>query len=379
MRIVVVSDLPHFVMGGAEMQAARLIEAWCDAGHQVRCFGRRMGPGPVTIGRHAIEVHRIRTTDAFGRAGRALSYAASLSWLLLRHRRWADIVYTRFLGEAAATASVWKAIGVLAAPLVATPANTRGSGDTQLLRGLPFGDALLRFVDRHCDAINLIAADMVDELRSVGFRGDNFTRIPNGIALQPVAPRDAQAPARWIAVGRLAPQKGYDLLLDALARMREALLPGQVRIVGDGPERLRLQAQADALGLSDRIEWCGERAPHEVARLLDSSHLFLLPSRYEGLANAAIEAMERGLPMVLTRCGGIDHYVDETTGWTVPVGDVDALANALSHASKAGVPKLIEMGHAARSVAEANFDMGIVASRYLALFESLVARRKAAA
>jgi len=375
MRIVVVSDLPHFVMGGAEMQASRLIEAWCDAGHEVRCFGRRMGPGPVTIGRHGVEVRRIRTIDFLGRAGRALSYAASLSWLLLRHRRWADIVYTRFLGEAAATAAVWKSAGLLDAPLVATPANTRGSGDTQLLRSLPFGDAVLRFVDRHCDAINLIAADMVDELRAVGFRGENFTRIPNGIALRPLAPRDAAGPARWIAVGRLAPQKGYDLLLDALSRIRARLSAGQVRIVGDGPERERLQAQAAALGIADKIEWCGERTPDEVARLLDASHLFLLPSRYEGLSNAAIEAMERGLPMVLTRCGGIDHYVDAGTGWVVEVGDVDGLAAALTHASEAGTPALISMGRAARAVAEREFDMDVVAHRYLALFEALLTRR----
>src|SRR4249919_2670819 len=101
MRILVISDLPQFVTGGAEMQAARLIEAWAAMGHEVVCFGRRMGAREVTLGTHTIRTRRIRTLRQPGRPVRALTYFLSLAWLLLRWRGWPDVVYCRFLGDAA--------------------------------------------------------------------------------------------------------------------------------------------------------------------------------------------------------------------------------------------------------------------------------------
>jgi glycosyltransferase involved in cell wall biosynthesis len=371
MRILVISDLPQFVTGGAEMQAARLIEAWLDAGQEVQCLGRRMGRGPVQLGRHALPVHRIRVTSLLGRWGRAASYFLSLAWLLFRHRRWADVVYTRFLGEAAATAAVLKAAGLLRAPLVATPANTRGSGDTTLLRSLPFGQRLIQLLDRHCDAINLIADDMVDELRTAGFSGANFSRIPNGIPLGPMPVRAATATPHFVAAGRLTPQKGYDVLLQAMSLIRDQLAPGQVWLIGDGPERERLVALAHDLQVADRIVWHGELPQYRVAQLLGQAHLFLLPSRYEGLSNAGLEAMERGLPLLLTRCGGLDRHIDSGMGWVVPPEDVGALAEGLGKALAIGPAGLLEMGVRARDYAERNFDMRVVSARYLSLFDNI--------
>jgi glycosyltransferase involved in cell wall biosynthesis len=371
MRILVVSDLPQFVTGGAEMQAARLIEAWLDAGHEVRCLGRRMGRGPVQLGRHALPVHRIHVSSLLGRWGRAVSYFLSLAWLLLHHRRWADVVYTRFLGEAAATAALLKAVGALRAPLVATPANTRGNGDTNLLRSLPFGRRLIRLLDRHCNAINLIADDMVDELRTAGFSGANFSRIPNGIPLGVMPMRAAAAMPNFVAVGRFTPQKGYDVLLQAMSLVRDRLAPGQVWVIGDGPERERLVALSNELQVADRIVWHGELPQSRVAQLLGQAHLFLLPSRYEGLSNAGLEAMERGLPLLLTQCGGLDRHIDASMGWVVPPEDVAALADALRKALATGPQGLLEMGGHARHYAERTFDMAVIAGRYLALFERL--------
>lgn len=353
------------------MQAARLIEAWLDAGHEVRCVGRRMGPGPVQVGRHALRVHRIHVWRPLGRLGRAASYFLSLAWLLLQHRRWPDVVYTRFLGEAAATAALLKALGLLQVRLVATPANTRGNGDANLLRSLPFGPALIRLLDRRCDAINLIADDMVDELRMAGFSGANFSRIPNGIPLGPAPERETFTIPTFVAVGRLAPQKGYDVLLQAMSLVRDRLAPGQVWMVGDGPERERLLALSVDLGVADRIVWHGELPQEKVAQLLDNAHVFLLPSRYEGLSNAGLEAMERGLPLLLTRCGGLDHHIDAGTGWIVPPEDAGALAQALLAALATSPEDLLEMGVRVRHYAERTFDMSEVAQRYLALFERL--------
>lgn len=378
MRILVISDLPHFVTGGAEMQAMRLIESWLDTGHQVVCLGRRMGAGPVTVGSHSVEVRRIRTTSLLGRWGRATSYFLSLAWLLVRYRRWADVVYTRFLGEAATTTAVLKAARVLDTPLVATPANTHGSGDTLQLRSLPFGASLVRLLDRQCDAINLIADDMVGDLHATGFDGHNFSRIPNGVPLQAPPSGRKSKPLRFVSVGRLTPQKGYDVLLRSVARLRERLGDTRIQIIGDGPERDQLQALAHELRVDNLIEWLGELSQETVVRQLDAAHAFLLPSRYEGMSNAGLEAMERCLPLVMSRCGGLDQYIDTEIGWVVAPEDEAALADALAQALAAGPERLAKMGAAARRCVEREFDMRVIGKRYLDLFEQLRERDTAA-
>lgn len=369
MRIVVVSDLPQFVTGGAEMQAARLIEAWLNSGHEVTCLGRRMDSGTVAVGHHRIAVHRIHATSLIGRWGRAASYTLSLAWLLLRHRRWADVIYCRFLGDAAVTAALLKQLHLIRAPLIATPANTRGHGDISYLRSVPFSSWLIRLLDRCCDGINLIADGLIDELKEAGFSGHNFSCIPNGIPVTELKQRSAQSSPLFLAVGRLVPQKGYDVLLRAMAHIGEKLDSAEVRVIGDGPEGRRLVALARELGVEDRVRWLGELPQAAVIGELEQARLFLLPSRYEGLSNAGLEAMERGLPLILTRCGGLDRYVDNQTGWVVPPGDVMALADALSQAVAADSMVLSCMGARARAVVERDFDMAVVADRYIRLFE----------
>lgn len=373
MKIVVVSDLPHFVTGGAEMQAARLIEAWLDQGHEVICLGRRMGPGPVTVGRHRMEVRRIRTASAFGRAGRGVSYAISLSWHLLRLGRWADVVYTRFLGEAASTAALLKRWGLIRAPIVATPANTRGAGDIAFLRAAPFAPIVQGLLDSECDAINLIAPEMVDELREVGFSGRNFSHIPNGIIVRPLDRRSFASPPKFLSVGRIAPQKGYDILIEALSGIREQLSPGQFTIVGDGPDREKLQALAWQRGLGEVIVWCGELDQTGVYRHLELATVFLLPSRYEGMSNAGLEAMERGLPMLLTRCGGLDRHIDSRMGWTVAAGDASQLRAAIVQAIATPEMNLADMGQLCRQKVLHDFDISVTSRQYIALFERLLA------
>lgn len=369
MRILVVSDLPQFVTGGAEMQAARLIEAWLDTRHEVICLGRRMTSGNVVIGRHRIAVHRIHTTSLIGRWGRAASYMLSLAWLLLRHRRWADVIYCRFLGEGAATAALLKQLHLLRAPLIATPANTKGHGDISFLHSVPFATWLIGLLDRRCDSINLIAAGLVDELLEAGFSGHNFSHIPNGIPVADLKSKSARTPPLFLAVGRLVPQKGYDVLLHAVAHLCDQLDFGQIRVVGDGPERAQLTALAQELGVADRVRWLGELTQAKVMSELADAQVFLLPSRYEGLSNAGLEAMERGLPIILTRCSGLDRYVDPQTGWVVPPRDVTALAGALSQALAVSPVVLSRMGARSRQVIKENFDMAVVADRYIALFE----------
>lgn len=371
MRILVISDLPQFVTGGAEMQAMRLIEAWVKQGHEVICLGRRMGSAPVQVGSRMVETHRIHTLSWLGRPGRALSYAWSLAIMLIRFRHRFDVVYTRFLNEAAATTALLKSFGWIRAPLIATPATVRGEGDVRMLQGLPFSRKIIRLLDRHCDAINLIADDMKEELKHAGFSGRNFTHISNGIYVKPLEGRQVNQPIRFVAVGRLAKPKAYDVLLEALASIRTRLHPEQFTIVGDGPERSTLHDMSKALGLSPYVVWKGELDQASVQRELAKAHVYLLPSRYEGLSNAGLEAMERALPMIVSRVGGLDLHIDADRGWQVVPEDITSLATAITAAMESRPEELLAKGTRCRELIESRFDIEVTSNCYVELFDRL--------
>lgn len=376
MRILVISDLPQFVTGGAEKQAANLIEAWLDAGHEVVCAGRRMGMGPVRLGVHHVPVHRIHTLTRFGRALRGLSYFCSLAFLLLRFRNRFDVVYTRFLGEAALTASFLKQCRLLDTVLVATPANVgTGNSDLNFLRSLPASDSLIRLLRTQCNAINLIAPAMINELLSAGFSASSFHTIPNGVMVRGTPPDMRGRPHQFLSVGRLTPQKGYDILIEALAKIAPPPCPGLIRIAGDGPERQALQARAAALGVDHAITWLGELEHDAVIHELNNAQVFLLPSRYEGMSNAGLEAMERGLAMLLSKCGGLDTYVSPEMGWIVEPDDPTALAFVLESAVLLDPSMRAAMGAANREAVFRQFELSIVARRYTELFEAQLSAR----
>ena len=126
-------------------------------------------------------------------------------------------------------------------------------------------------------------------------------------------------------VGRLDPVKGHTHLIDAVARLDASL---HLVIVGDGPERPRIERAVSAAAIGDRVHLLGERA--DIPVLLRAFDLFCLPSLAEGISNTLLEAMATGLPVVATAVGGNPELVArDETGLLVPAGDPDALATAL--------------------------------------------------
>lgn len=129
--------------------------------------------------------------------------------------------------------------------------------------------------------------------------------------------------------GRLAPQKGLSDLLDAVDLLQHIRPDLTTWIAGDGPDRLALEARAGSFELLNRrVRFLGHR--DDIPALLDAADLLVLPSRYEGLPNVVLEAMQRGKPVVATSAPGTSEVVaDGQTGRLVPVGDVKALARAI--------------------------------------------------
>jgi len=133
-------------------------------------------------------------------------------------------------------------------------------------------------------------------------------------------------PARLVIVGSLAHlYKAQDVLLEAVALCRHNGLDVQLSIVGDGPYRSRLQAQAAGLGLAEHVQFLGQLTGAAAIRAeLDKADVFVLPSRQEGLPRAMIEAMARGLPCIGSHVGGFPELLPPED--MVPPDDAPALA-----------------------------------------------------
>lgn len=146
----------------------------------------------------------------------------------------------------------------------------------------------------------------------------------------PFARTDRQPPV-LLAVGALVPRKGYDVLIEALARLRT--LDWIAEIIGD-PKRdpataSRLARAIDDAGLADRLRLRGQVDADRLALAFRSAHLFVIASRYEGYGMVAAEALAYGLPIVSTDAGALAETVPADAALKVAAGDPAALADAL--------------------------------------------------
>jgi len=179
-------------------------------------------------------------------------------------------------------------------------------------------------------------------------------------------------PVRLGSLGRLHPVKGYDVLLAALARLQadgfRPAAPFEVTIAGEGAERAALQAAIAAHGLDNvRLPGFADR-PREF---LAGQHLYLQPSRSEGLCIAVHEAMQAGLPIVASAVGEIPYSVEEgVMGHVVPPRDPAALAWAIA-ALLARPERLAAMGEAARAQVLDGFGEAAFARAGAAVMERL--------
>jgi glycosyltransferase involved in cell wall biosynthesis len=133
-----------------------------------------------------------------------------------------------------------------------------------------------------------------------------------------------------VVVGRLSPEKGHRILLEALSILAHSGVVMRAQFIGDGPFGPTLRHEAEKLGIASQIEFAGERLPHEVSDMLADADMFCLPSFSEGLPVSLMEAMAIGVPVVTTWISGIPELARHgETALMVPAGNSAALAEAL--------------------------------------------------
>lgn len=294
-----------------------------------------MAATPRVETRHGIKVHHPRylvvpkvgqSLHPFGLALGALRMVQTLQ----RQGFDFDLIDAHFYypdGVAAALLARW-----LGKPLVVT---ARGS-DLNVFGRDAVPRALMRWAGGVADASIGVCQALVDVLHGWGMPAAKLHVVRNGVDTQRFRPEDrvqsraslgVEGAPLLLAVGNLVPVKGHDLALRALAALVPRHPGARLVLVGDGPLRAELQAQAQALGLAGHVHFAGLVPNDRLSAWYSAADLLLLPSRSEGWANVLLEAMACGTPVVATDVGGTREVVaDAALGRVVPPLDPAALA-----------------------------------------------------
>ena len=212
-------------------------------------------------------------------------------------------------------------------------------------RSLPFRLALKNVYEK----ANLV---VFQTRRARDYFPENIRR--NGVIIpNPIQVKALAAPARThriVTAGRLMPQKNQKMLIDAFACLHQARPEYTLDIYGEGPLTDTLQRQIDSLGLTEAVTLRGNVS--DIHQQMADAQMFVLPSDFEGLSNALLEAMMMGLPCISTDCAGSDEAIQSgENGLLIPVGDTQALAEAMERLAADGA-FAEKLGAAARESAQ---------------------------
>jgi len=242
-----------------------------------------------------------------------------------------------------------------------------------------------RILARFPSRVFAVSEDLKRHLEGEGFAPDALEVIYNGIEVGPApdaALREAVRQALGIDAGtfvvgtiaRLDPVKDLGTLIDAAATLR-GVLPIAVVIVGDGPERRSLEAEAKRLGIERDVRFLGHR--EDARRWLAGCDAYVNCSISEGVSLTILEAMAAALPIVATRVGGTPEVVDAASGRLIPSRDARALSEALLElARNPGVRAAL--GRSARQRLETRFTLERMVREYADVYTSVTANREGA-
>ena len=370
MKVLFWSELFWPYVGGVEVLADGLLPALAERGHRfavITSHGHMDLPDEDE--RHGAAVHRLPFRAALeGRdPGRLLEIRRRLARIREEFRP--DLVHLFSIGtslfffDRSGLQGAASLLVTLHNEMIGTAARREGL----LLRMLHGADAVSTCSDHLLELVRRT----VPEVRS------RSVAVVNGIAApaREPAPLDFDRPV-LLCLGRLSAEKGFDVALEAFAKVAEHDSRVALVLAGDGPQKGALEAHALRLGVLDRVEFRGMIAPAEVWEALDLATIVLVPSRHEGLGMSAVQAAIMGRPVVATHAGGLPEVVlDGKTGLLVEPEDPHALERAVL--DLLGDPTgARELGRAARRHALDRFTLERCADEYDGLYRRTVTAPK---
>lgn len=259
-------------------------------------------------------------------------FLGSLWWTLrglLRDEHW-DVVHAHWSIPQGLVAAWVLELAQRPKPGLAITAH---GSDLLGLRGR-FWDRLNRYALLAAGLVTAVGPELEARARSLGVVSERLRRLPMGVDCEsrfvPAPKGTRRTEGRILFVGRLAPEKGPDLAVRALAIVLRHQPNASLEIVGDGPERARLESLADRLGLSGRVTFMGALPPDRLPERYHGASVCVVPSRREGFGLVALEAFACGCAAVLADLPSLREIaLDGEVAQLFPAGDSVALAAAV--------------------------------------------------
>lgn len=369
LRIALISRRYPPLIGGAEKVLSYLAPALANEGANVVVLTARVGDAPrFEQNGEGLSIVRLPTVSA--RFVGTLVYMNSLKKWLARNR--VDLAYVSMLKhDAFSTIAAGRARGF---PVVLRPEGAGETGDVAWQGWGRFGKTIARRC-RTADAFVAVSESIERELIAAGYDPARIVSLPNGVPVpnEPWRPRIGWSDRpKAVFVGRLAPEKDLETLLLAWKLVVEKRPGAFLEMVGEGPERPRLEAAIGRLGLAESATLAG--ASDNPTDRLRNADLFTLSSYEEGMSIALLEAMAVGIPIVATAIPGNRRLIEHLThGRLAPPRDPLALAGAILD-QWADFDRAAATARAARERVVREFSIERMARDHLAFFRRLLAR-----
>ena len=338
MRIALMPSAYHPSIGGVEELTSKLADELARAGNEVQVWTSRRD-GDASPGLETVRGHLVRrsTFPAPRMSVTALAGWGPAAWRELRHWRLAieefrpDVLHVQCFSSNGAYATVlsrW-----LGVPLILTLQGETVMDDHDIYSHSVFLRSALRWGLRQASAVTACSQFVLDDAsRRFGLPAEGGEVIFNGVSLQEVTAAPLQLPfQRYVlGLGRVVPNKGFDLLLRAWAQIADRHPDVGLVIAGQGPQVEPLRELADQLGVTDRVQLAGVLGRPEVTWVMQNSELFVMPSRVEPFGIVVLEGWRAGTAVVASSTGGAPEFVrDGVDGLLADPLDLLGLAEAL--------------------------------------------------
>jgi glycosyltransferase involved in cell wall biosynthesis len=224
---------------------------------------------------------------------------------------------------------------------------------------------------------NLAASGEIATVGEAIAPGVRVEAVTNGVdtemfrRVDPALPAPAPGIRRILVPRRLFPKNGVEYAIRALPRILETAEVEMV-LVGDGPERGRLETLAADLGVGDRARFLGARPNREMPAILSSGELAVFPSLMEATSVAALECMSCEVPVAASRVGGLPEIVDHEVGGLFEPADPESLARTVL--DLLADPGLGERGRTGRTRVVASWSNDRLARRHMEIYQGLIRR-----